>query len=109
MAIASTSQLPTSDGDIFHAPVVKETSRARYRSGDLKGGRTAVITDLGPTISQVSFQSFLNTLLPSTCDVPKTIQKLEKGGHIVHGRWAIFPVDPGKSASLEDATFAPLQ
>jgi hypothetical protein len=107
MAIASTSQHPISEDDIFHTPVVlKETSGVGYRSGDFEEGRVA---DLGPTIPQVSFQSFLSILLPSTYDVPKTIRKLEQGGHILQGRWAVFPVDPAQSASLEDATFAPLQ
>lgn len=107
--MASTSQHPISTGDIFHTPVVlKETSGASYHSGDLEAA-SAVVSDLGPTIPQISFQSFLSRLFPSTYDVPKAVQKLEQGGHILNGRWVAFPVDPERSAPLEDTTFAPLQ
>jgi len=93
--MANTSQYSILEDDIF------QTSKVDHRSSDLEGGRTVVVTDLGPTISQVTFQSFLSILLPFTYDVPKTIQKLEQGGHILQGRWAVFPVDPAKSASLD--------
>ena len=66
-AMASTSQHPILEDDIPYTPfVIKETSGVSYRSGDLEGGHTAVVTDLGPTIPEVTFQSFLNQLLPST-------------------------------------------
>ena len=110
MAMAGPSRHPILEDDIPHTPfAIKETSGVSYRSGDLEGGRTAVVTDLGPTIPEVTFQSFLSQLLPSTCDVPKTIQKLRQTGHIIRGRWKAFPKDPAKSAPLEDVTFAPLQ
>ena len=71
MVMASTSQHPILEDDIPHTPfVIKETFGVSHRSGDLEGGH--VVTDLGPTIPEVTFQSFLSQLLPSTYDVPKT-------------------------------------
>ncbi|KAI0943401.1 hypothetical protein AcW1_002572 [Taiwanofungus camphoratus] len=97
----------SSDEPIWH------TSTASYVTGNLNQGRTALLTDIGESVPQISIESFLNNILPPLpegVDVDEVIAKLKKQGHITRSnRWRAFKVDPRRSRLTEDKAFDPLK
>jgi hypothetical protein len=78
-------------------PIFKNAPMFAGEKDNLSHARTAVLEDLGSSISQVPYEFFEANVLPplhTSIRVGRVVDKLKKTGIIVRGRWKYFPQDP---------------
>ncbi|KAF8845353.1 hypothetical protein BDN67DRAFT_941205 [Paxillus ammoniavirescens] len=94
-------------------PFGRYTSQGDYRSGDLKLGGNAVLSELGRYL-EVPFDLLLKCVgTPSQQDLKRTRDYLLAEKTLIHGKsgdqWKGFPTSPSNSSFDEDKTFRPLE
>ena len=94
-----------------HAKIV-HSSRS-YQNGLLEDARLAVLEDLGSSIPEITFQTFMDFLAPPQpdFDLNATMKMLKSDSSRIlttSDRWTAFDKEPKDQVGREDAVFQPI-